>query len=104
MFFCNYVLRSVKGLLGTYQKKNIVLTKKKFNSNEHLTLELSSFPILHAKHFVKNVLYKYCSFFNLASQMYPQKKRIKNWFQMNLIQPDDNGGKRNCARDNLGVA
>ena len=29
MFFCNYVLRSVKGLLGTYQKKSIVLTKKK---------------------------------------------------------------------------
>ena len=98
----NLILRSVgtdlKGFLGTKKKEKkeaywAHLNTKNFSSNEHVILELSAFPLLHAKHFVKNV-YLYCSFFNLHSQMYLQKSVFsswfyQNWFQMNLIQPDD---------------
>ena len=76
----NFELKRLKPKLDIVEKpENRV--HKLTDSNVSL-LELSSFPIPRAKHFVKNHA---CPFFYLKSQMNPQNKRIFILVQLKLI-------------------
>ena len=104
-------LRSVLYLCWVPTTKRIALTslehRKKFRSNRYFVLELSSFTIPRAKHFVKNHA---CPFFHLNSQVYPQKKRIFILVQIKLVSDIFDTtwrcceGKRIFARAYFGVA